>query len=91
MRSQNDVNADYVTKAPQMRNLKRDLKKELKQAELKIRHQIKYCVVPSTVLDEAKVRYNPGMTTRDVRSMHRNKYEKCPWIAKIVPTKRVLP
>ena len=73
-----------------MRVLRRDVKRDLKLAEQKVRHQIRYCSVPQAVMDEAKYRYTPGMTSRDVRPQRPvNKYEKCPWIGRIVPTKRM--
>lgn len=77
-----------------MRVMRREVKKELKIAEQKIKHQIKYCSVPSSILDEAKYRYTPGMTSRDLRPQRvggMNKYEKCPWIGRIVPSKRMVP
>lgn len=67
MRTPNDDNADFVARQPQMRVMRREVKKELKIAEQKIKHQIKYCSVPSSILDEAKYRYTPGMTSRDLR------------------------
>jgi len=69
--------------------MKRKIKEDLKLARQKIIHQIKYCQVPSNLLEEAMYRFKSGMTSRDiVRPKHWNKYENAPHIGRIVPSKR---
>jgi hypothetical protein len=85
MRTQNDDDCEYL-KSREARNLRRDIKQDLKNAREKIRHQIKYCSVPTNLVEEAMYRYRP-MTSREVQRMKMgNKYENAPHIGRIVPS-----
>lgn len=84
MRTQNDIEMNGA-----MRVAKRHLKEELKAASKKIRHSIRYCQVPASLIEEAKYRYRPGMTTKDLQvARQRNKYESAPHIGRILPSKK---
>lgn len=87
MRTQNDEEGELFKKTG-LKQLKAQAKKELKEAEQRLRHQIKYCTVPAGVAEELALRYKAGMTTRDLKRT--NKYERYPHIAKILPTKRAI-
>lgn len=66
--------------------MRREIKLELKNAREKIRQQIKFCSVPTNLIEEAMYRYRP-MTSRELqRSKMGNKYENAPHIGRIVPT-----
>ena len=60
MRCQNDYENQQV------REVKRRVKEELKLAQGKLKHQIKYGCNPGHLLDDAFYFYNPGMTTRQL-------------------------
>lgn len=66
--------------------MRREIKLNLKNAREKIRHQIKFCSVPTNLIEEAMFRYRP-MTARELqRTKMGNKYENAPHIARIVPS-----
>ncbi len=71
---------------------KKKVKEALKEARLKIKHQIKYSQVPSNILEEAMYRYRSGMTSKDLaRVKSGNRYENAPHIGRIIPSKRLVP
>jgi hypothetical protein len=45
--------------------MRREIKLDLKNAREKIRHQIKFCTVPTNLIEEAMYRYRP-MTSREL-------------------------
>lgn len=64
IRTQNDDDCEYL-KSKEARNMRREIKLELKNAREKIRHQIKFCSVPANLIEEAMYRYRP-MTSREL-------------------------
>jgi transposase len=87
MRTQNDDDCDYL-KSREARNMRKDIKAELKAAREKIKHQIKYCPVPNNIIEEAMYRYRP-MNARELARMKAgNRYENAPHIGRIIPSKR---
>ena len=96
MSTQNDDDSEFA-QSRQIRELKRTIKEELKQAKLKVKHSVQYCQVPANILEEARYRYRPDMTTKELplcteefkkSRQYVNKYENAPHIGRIIPSKK---
>ena len=87
MNGPNNFNSEHM-----IQQYKRKINKELHEARRKIKHQIKYCPVPSAQMEETMYRYKAGMTSKDLAKIKSgNRYENAPHIARIVPSKRPAP